>query len=76
MSAENEVLEMMREVARTRIAMLKKGATFHDEQSRIYYLREYEEKLRKIDELIRRMKIRLVRCNHDNVDPGNDDPAV
>jgi hypothetical protein len=76
MSDELEILEMMREVARTRIDLLKRGVTFHNGQSRDFYLREYEEKLRRIEELIRRRNIRLVRINRE--DPGRDDggPAV
>jgi hypothetical protein len=73
MSDEEEALEMMKEVAKARITLLKKGVTFHDEQSRIYYLHEYEEKLRKIEELIRRMKIRLVRSKEDSLGTDKDD---
>lgn len=72
MSEEEEALEMMKEVAKARIALLKRGVTFHDEQSRIYYLHEYEEKLRKIEELIRRMRIRLVSGKEDGPDTDND----
>ncbi len=61
MADAREVLEMMREVARTRIDMLKKGITFHDEENRLFYLQEYKEKLNKIDDLIRRQNIRIVR---------------
>jgi hypothetical protein len=71
MSEELEILEMMREVARTRIDLLKRGVTFHCGESRAYYLREYEEKLRRIEELIRRKNIRLVRSTRD--DPDTDD---
>jgi len=60
MADAREVLEMMREVARTRISMLRDGATFHEDDRRSYYLREYEEKLRQIEHLIRRISIRLV----------------
>ncbi len=76
MSEEQETLEMIREVAKSRIELLKKGITFHDEKSRKYYLREYEEKLRRIEELIRRTKIRLVRRNQIDPDPDNDGPAL
>ena len=68
MSDELEILEMMREVARSRIDLLKRGVTFHDGQSRVYYLHEYEEKLRRIEELIRRKNIRLVRSTRDVTD--------
>ncbi len=47
MSDVREALEMMREVAKTRVEMLKNGVTMHDEDKRNYYLREYREKLRK-----------------------------
>jgi hypothetical protein len=72
MSDEEESLEIMKEVAKARIALLKRGVTFHDEQSRIYYLHEYEEKLRKIEELIRRMRIRLVSRKGDGPGTNND----
>jgi hypothetical protein len=68
MSDELQILEMMREVARSRIDLLKRGVTFHDGQSRVYYLHEYEEKLRRIEELIRRKNIRLVRSTRDVTD--------
>jgi hypothetical protein len=68
MSDEEETLEIMKEVAKARIALLKRGVTLHDEQNRIHYLHEYEEKLRKIEELIRRMRIRLVRSKEDGPD--------
>ncbi len=61
MADAKEALEMMREVAKIRIDMLQNRVTFHDEQKRNYYLREYREKLKKIEELMRRMNIRLVR---------------
>ena len=76
MSDELEILEMMREVARTRIDLLKRGVTFHCGQSRAYYLREYEEKLRRIEELIRRNDIRLVRINRDDPDMDDGGSAV
>lgn len=60
MADAREVLEMMREVARTRISMLREGVTFHETERRDYYLREYEEKLRQTEQLIRRISIRLV----------------
>ncbi|GLI39205.1 hypothetical protein KI811_03875 [Geobacter hydrogenophilus] len=60
MADARETLEMMREVARTRIAMLRDGITFYDNDRRSYYLRQYEEKLTQIEHLIRRISIRLV----------------
>lgn len=66
MADAREVLEMMREVARTRISMLRDGVTFYDSDRRSYYLQQYEEKLRQIEGLIRRISIRLV-------DPPTDD---
>ncbi len=60
-----EALEMMREVARIRIDMLQNGVTFHDEPGRSFYLREYREKLKKIEDIIRRMNIRLIRSDVD-----------
>ncbi|MRR59213.1 MAG: hypothetical protein EG824_13515 [Deltaproteobacteria bacterium] len=60
MADAREVLEMMREVARTRISMLRDGVTFYEGDRRNYYLREYEEKLCQIENLIRRISIRLV----------------
>uniref|UniRef100_A0A831U4U1 Uncharacterized protein n=1 Tax=Geobacter metallireducens TaxID=28232 RepID=A0A831U4U1_GEOME len=60
MADAREVLEMMREVARTRISMLRDGVTFHEPEQKSFYLREYEEKLRQIEQLIRCISIRLV----------------
>lgn len=60
MADAREVLEMMREVARSRISMLRDGITFYDNDRRDHFLREYEEKLKQIDRLIRRLSIRLV----------------
>jgi capsule polysaccharide export protein KpsE/RkpR len=60
MADAREVLETMKKVAKIRIEMLKEGTTFHNSKKRSYYLREYEEKLKEIEELIRRMNIRLV----------------
>lgn len=65
MSDLREALEMMREVARIRIDMLQNGVTFHDESQKSHYLREYREKLKKIEDLIRRMNIRLVRPDEE-----------
>ena len=60
MADTKEVLVMMKDVAKTRIQMLKDGVTFHDAAKREYYLREYEKKLRDIEQLIRRLNLRLV----------------
>jgi hypothetical protein len=76
MSEEQATLEMIREVAKSRIELLKKGITFHDENSRLFYLREYENKLRRIEELIRRTKIRIVRREQADPDPEDDDSSI
>jgi capsule polysaccharide export protein KpsE/RkpR len=60
MADSREVLEMMRQVAKIRIGMLREGTTFHSKSKQAYYLKEYEDKLREIEGLIRRMNIRLV----------------
>jgi hypothetical protein len=77
MSDIGEALEMMRAVAKSRIEMLEKGITFHDKVRRNYYLHEYREKLGKIEEIIRRMNIRLVVANNGtrdrNPSPLNQD---
>jgi hypothetical protein len=61
MSDMKESLAMMRDMARSRIQMLKDGVTFYDDTKRSFYLREYESKLREIDQQIRRLSLRLVR---------------
>ncbi len=61
MADAREVLEMMKEVAKSRIEMLKAGITFHDDAAKARYLQEYEAKLRTIDHLLRRLNLRLVR---------------
>lgn len=71
MSDIKEALEMMREVARIRIDMLQNGVTLHDEPRRSFYLTEYREKLKKIEDIIRRMNIRLIRSDAKDRD---DDP--
>jgi hypothetical protein len=43
--------------------MLRDGVTFHDAARREYYLKEYEKKLRDIEQLIRRLNVRLVYSN-------------
>jgi hypothetical protein len=60
MADAREVLETMKKVAQVRIDMLKEGVTFHDQYKQEFYLREYEDKVKQIDDLIRRMNIRLV----------------
>ncbi len=60
MADAKEVLVMMKDVAKTRIQMLRDGVTFHDSTKREYYLHEYERKLQDIEQLIRRMNMRLV----------------
>jgi hypothetical protein len=69
MADAKEVLDMMRDVAKSRIQMLKEGATFHDGAKKAYYLREYEAKLRDIEQLSRRLNLRLV---HTGKDPQGD----
>lgn len=46
---------------KTRIRMLNEGITFHDAERRAYYLREYEARVRVLDQLIRRLSLTLVR---------------
>lgn len=60
MTDAREVLETMKKVAKIRIKMLKEGTTFHSKQKQAFYLKEYESKVREIEELIRRINIRLV----------------
>lgn len=72
MADAREVLETMKKVAKIRIEMLKEGTTFHNDGKRAYYLREYEAKLKEIEELIRRMNIRLVYSRRD----GDDTPTA
>ena len=60
-----ESLSMMRDMVRSRMQMLKEGVTFHDDKKRTFYLHEYESKLRELDQLIRRLSLRLVRLDHD-----------
>ncbi len=66
MADAREVLEMMKQVALSRIALLKEGVTFYNETKRVNYLREYEGKLRDIEDLMRRLKIRLVHSRKDS----------
>ncbi|WP_298440015.1 hypothetical protein [Geobacter sp.] len=73
MADAREVLEMMREVVRTRISMLRDGVTFYEESRRSYYLQEYEDKLRQLDRLIRKASIRLV-AGKESSSPEDDAP--
>ncbi len=71
MADASEVLEMMKQMALSRIAQLKEGVTFYDEAKRINYLRVYEGKVRDIEDLMRRLSIRLVHSRKDS--PENSD---
>ncbi len=65
MAEAKEVLEIMKEVAKSRIEMLKEGITFYDNEKKAFYLQEYEKKLRDIERLIRRLNLRLVHSRKD-----------
>ncbi len=65
MADAREVLEIMKEVARSRIEMLKEGVTFYDDEKKAFYLQEYEKKLQDIERLIRRLNLRLVHSRKD-----------
>ena len=69
MSDAGEVLQMMRQVAKTRISMLREGITLHDPARKAYYLQEYEEKLRNVEELIRKINIRLIHSKNGKESP-------
>ncbi len=71
MADAKEVLVMMKDVAKSRIQMLKDGVTFHDAAKREYYLQEYEKKLQDIEQLIRRMNLRLVYSSRNTPRGGN-----
>ena len=73
MADAREVLETMKKVAKIRIEMLREGTTFHSDGKGSYYLREYEARLKEIEELIRRMNIRLVYSRRDG--PEGNLPA-
>ena len=64
MSDMKESLSMMRDMAKERIQMLKDGVTFYSDERKAYYLREYESKVRELDQEIRRLSLRLVRPGH------------
>jgi len=70
MADTKEVLVMMKDVAKTRIRMLQDGVTFHNTAKREYYLQEYEKKLRDIEQLIRRLNLRLVYSCKNEPQPG------
>jgi hypothetical protein len=72
MADTQEVLTMMKDVAKSRIQMLRDGVTFHDAAKREYYLQEYERKLRDIEQLIRRLNLRLVYSSRER--PKGDRP--
>jgi len=69
MADAKEVLEMMKKVAQIRIDMLKDGITYHEDDKRSQYLQAYEDKLRDIERLLRRLNIRLVH-NKDGLPPA------
>lgn len=69
MADAREVLEMMRDVARMRISMLRDGVTFYEGDRKNFYLQQYEEKLSQIDRLIRKLSIRLVGGKNDPHNP-------
>ncbi|WP_298273295.1 hypothetical protein [Geobacter sp.] len=73
MADAREVLEMMREVVRIRISMLRDGVTFYEDSRRSYYLQEYEDKLRQLDRLIRKASIRIITGKGD-IFPEDDAP--
>jgi len=56
-----ESLVMMRDMAKSRIQMLKEGVTYHSDDKASLYLAQYEAKVRELDQLIRRMSLSLVR---------------
>ena len=70
MADTREVLVMMKDVAKSRISMLRDGITFHDDAKREYYLNEYEKKLRDIEQLIRRLNLRLVYSRDGSQESG------
>jgi hypothetical protein len=60
MSDMKDSLTMMRDMAMSRIQMLKEGVTFHDDDKKSFYLNEYEGKIRDLDIMIRRHSMKLV----------------
>jgi hypothetical protein len=61
MSDMKESLIMMRDMAKSRIQMLKEGVTFHNEEKKAFYLEEYQARVRDLDHQIRRLTLRVVR---------------
>lgn len=61
MSDLKDSLILMRDMAKSRIQMLKEGTTLYGNDRKDYYLREYESKVRELDHEIRRLTLRLVR---------------
>lgn len=61
MSEMREGLELMRELARTRIHMLEDGLSLYSEAKKCYYINEYRSKLHELDQLIRRYSVKAVR---------------
>lgn len=61
MSDMKESLALMRDMAKERIQQLKEGVTLHCDEKKTFYLREYEAKVRDLDQQIRRLSLRLVR---------------
>jgi hypothetical protein len=61
MSDMKESLAMMRDMARSRIRLLKEGITLYDDARKAYYLQQYESKVKDLDHEIRRLSLRLVR---------------
>ena len=60
MSDLKESLCQMREMAKSRIQLLKEGVTFHDDAKKAFYLHEYESKVKELDHQIRRLTLKLV----------------
>ena len=63
MSDMKESLALMRDMAKERIQQLKQGVTLHCDERKAFYLREYESKVRDLDQQIRRLTLRLVRSD-------------
>ena len=61
MAVTQEILELMKNTAKLRIDMLNKGITLYDKGKKDLYLQEYKKKLRSIENLIRRLNLKLVQ---------------
>lgn len=73
MADAKEVLEMMREVARSRIDMISNGITLYNDEKKAFYLDEYGKKLQDIERLIRKYSLRLVHTTAKDLPPhGNN----